>query len=55
MQVTYETKFNLQLDFVAPNCLNYFGILDFGPSLKKKKSELLSLTNNGIQAPELLG
>lgn len=29
--MTYETKFNLELDFVAPNHLNYFGKLDFGP------------------------
>lgn len=54
MQVTYETKFNLQLDFVAPNCFNYFGKLDFGPSFFLKKSELLSMKNNGLQAPELL-
>lgn len=37
--MTYETKFNLELDFVAPNHLNYFGKLDFGSRLKKKKNQ----------------
>jgi len=52
MQVTYKTKFNLQLDFVAPSRLNYLGKLDSGPRFFKKNPELLSIKNNGIQAPE---